>query len=188
MSQPDATVVTEIETIAEVEAVSEVDEPAVEEPAVVEEAPTEEEASVVEEPPVVEEVPVASAPEVAPAPAADPAPAPRPEAPVAASVTSGSQAEMLLDWPDSGFTLQMLGARSEESVVKFIQSQEQPQRFYRFKALFQGAPWHVVVYGQYPTRAAAMEAVRGLPADLRDRNPWARTISSVKEDIKKVDQ
>lgn len=137
------------------------------------------------------------APAPAPAPPAEqprpvPAPAPAPVAPpvtaAATSAAAGSQAEVLLSWPDNGFTLQMLGARSEESVIRFIQSQAQPQRFYRFKTLHQGEPWHVVVYGQYPTRAAATEAVRGLPAALKDRNPWARTISSVKEDIRKIDQ
>ncbi len=189
----DAGAVAEVEPLSEVDAVA--DEQAVamvNDEAEPEPDPIQSEVEV----PVAEETPEQSEPSVAvstpePEPVAEPA-APAPEPPavstepeLTASVTPGSQAEMLLGWPDSGFTLQMLGARSEESVVKFIQSQEQPQRFYRFKALFQGAPWNVVVYGQYPTRAAAMEAVRSLPADLRDRNPWARSISSVKEDIKK---
>lgn len=163
---------------------------------VAEEAPVEQDVAAVQDTPAVEDTVVVQdspsqvEPEVENSAAeSDPVATPgRTETQISTSVTPGSQAEMLLDWPDSGFTLQMLGARSEESVVKFIQSQEQPQRFYRFKALFQGSPWHVVVYGQYPTRAAAMEAVRSLPAELRDRNPWARTISSVKEDIKKIDQ
>ncbi|WP_417583007.1 AAA family ATPase [Nitrincola sp.] len=170
--------VTEVNTVT-ADAVAEV-EP---EPAPAPVLPEVEAPVVADTPEPIEQSAVVSAPESA----SEPAPA-RTEPELSTSVTPGSQAEVLLEWPDSGFTLQMLGARSEESVVKFIQSQEQPQRFYRFKALFQGAPWHVVVYGQYPTRAAAMEAVRSLPADLRDRNPWARSISSVKEDIKKIDQ
>ena len=151
----------------------------------------------------VAQAPVAEVtPTPTPTPAPTPAPAPvqRSESPTPsvtqsvvpaarpAVAASGNNAEQLLSWPDNGFTLQMLGARSEESVIRFIQSQAQPQRFYRFVTLHQDAPWHVVVYGQYPTRAAATEAVRSLPAELRDRNPWARTISSVKEDIRKIDQ
>ncbi len=144
---------------------------------------------------------VAPTPTPAPTPAPAPAPAPQrseapapvvnqpvAQAPSAAASNTGSHAQILLGWPDNGFTLQVLGARSEESVIRFIQSQAQPQRFYRFVTIHQGAPWHVVVYGQYPTRQAATEAVRSLPAELRDRNPWARTISSVKEDIRKIDQ
>ena len=146
---------------------------------------------------------VAPATTTAPIQAPPPAPTPTPQrseappavvnqtvaqAPSAAASNSGNHAQILLGWPDNGFTLQVLGARSEESVIRFIQSQAQPQRFYRFVTIHQGAPWHVVVYGQYPTRQAATEAVRSLPAELRDRNPWARTISSVKEDIRKIDQ
>ena len=151
--------------------------------------------------PTPEPVAQAPAPAATPTPAPTPAPQPvqRSEPPTASvtetaqsvarpTVAAGNNAEQLLSWPDNGFTLQMLGARSEESVIRFINSQAQPQRFYRFVTLHQDAPWHVVVYGQYPTRAAATEAVRSLPAELRDRNPWARTISSVKEDIRKIDQ
>ncbi|EXJ10336.1 SPOR domain-containing protein [Nitrincola nitratireducens] len=127
-----------------------------------------------------------------------PTPAPRverqdpPTAPVtsvAANTTAGAlRSEELMAWPDNGYTLQVLGARSEDSVVKFIRSQQQPHRFYYFRTVFRDEPWHVVVYGQYNTRSAAMEAVNQLPRELRDTNPWARSIASVKADIQKLPQ
>ena len=189
----------EPETVAELEA-----EPDMAPETVSESAPeSAEQQPAPEAEPVVVQAPAASTtptPVAAPAPTQSQQPSQRSEPPTT-SVTetaqpvarstvaaTGNNAEQLLSWPDNGFTLQMLGARSEESVVRFINSQAQPQRFYRFVTLHQDAPWHVVVYGQYPTRAAATEAVRSLPAELRDRNPWARTISSVKEDIRKIDQ
>lgn len=78
-----------------------------------------------------------------------------------------------------------MGARAETSVRDFIQAQEQPQRFYYFQTVFKGAPWHVVVYGQYADRAAATNAVASLPESLRKLRPWARSIAGVKADIRK---
>ena len=78
-----------------------------------------------------------------------------------------------------------MGARSETSIREFIQAQEQPQRFYYFRTVFKGAPWHVVVYGQYATRAAATRAIAELPPSLRKLRPWARSIAGVKADIRK---
>ncbi|MBS97874.1 MAG: hypothetical protein CMI01_04275 [Oceanospirillaceae bacterium] len=95
------------------------------------------------------------------------------------------RADELLEWPDQGYTLQMLGARSVASVEKFIGAQDNPERFYYFRTVYKEAPWHVVVYGQYATREAAMNAVAALPASLRKLRPWARSIAGVKSDIRK---
>ncbi len=94
----------------------------------------------------------------------------------------------LLNWPDRGYTLQMLGAREEKSVKAFLDAQAQPERFYYFSTIFKGKPWHVVVYGQYADRNSALNAVSGLPAALQKLRPWARSIAGVKADIKKKNQ
>ncbi len=128
-------------------------------------------------------------PKPAPAVEAKPKPAPKPVA--AKPVSSGGVAERwlreqeLLGWPEKGYTLQMLGAREEQSVKTFIESQAQPERFYYFRTLFKGKPWHVVVYGQYADRASAVSAVKALPAGLQRLRPWARSIAGVKADIQK---
>ncbi|KAA0876269.1 SPOR domain-containing protein [Nitrincola tapanii] len=145
-------------------------------------------------PVVAAPAPTPVAPPPAP-PAPSVAPAATPSAPPVASAQrsagpSGSylRADELMGWPDSGYTLQILGARSEENVVRFIQAQAQPQRFYYFKTLLRDEPWHVVVYGQYNSRSAAVAAVNQLPKELRDRNPWPRSIAGVKTDIQKINQ
>lgn len=151
---------------------------------------------------------VEARPEPAPKPEPVPAPAPKPEPksepkpvvkaepkpeaqPVASTQPSAGVAERwlreqeLLSWPDQGYTLQMLGAREEASVKAFIQGRSQPERFYYFRTLFKGKPWHVVVYGQYADRASAVNAVKALPPELQKLRPWARSIAGVKADIQK---
>lgn len=123
-------------------------------------------------------------PSEAQAPKADEAARP-PAMESAGEVSSLLRADELLRWPDDGYTLQLLGARSVESVERFIGAQTQPERFYYFSTLYKGAPWHVVVYGQFATRASAMAAIQTLPENLRKLRPWARSIAGVKSDIRK---
>ncbi len=90
-----------------------------------------------------------------------------------------------MSWPSNGYTLQLLGARSEESVNEFMASLKNSNKLYYFKTVFKGAPWHVVVYGQYANKQAANRAVAGLPEELRKLKPWARSIKGVQQDIRK---
>lgn len=91
----------------------------------------------------------------------------------------------ILGWAKSGYTLQMLGARSEQSAIEFIQAQKEPQNFYYFSTIYKGAPWHVVVYGQYANRDVANAAIKKLPIELQKIKPWARSVQGVQLDIKK---
>ncbi|MCP4596497.1 AAA family ATPase [Neptuniibacter sp.] len=101
-----------------------------------------------------------------------------------AAVSSSSDA-LLLKWKSSGYTLQMLGARSEESALKFIKNQKKPGDFHHFETVYKGAPWHVVVYGQYANRDIANSAIRKLSKELQKVKPWARSIKGVQIDIRK---
>lgn len=91
----------------------------------------------------------------------------------------------LLSWPSKGFTLQLQGSRASKSALDFIRKQADKSNFYYFTTIYKGGPWHVVVYGRYPSRETAMADVKNLPAALRRLKPWARTVSGVQSDIRK---
>jgi|GEM_PF-3200480 len=91
----------------------------------------------------------------------------------------------LLSWPSTGFTLQLQGSRAAKSALDFIRQQADKRNFYYFTTIYKGGPWHVVVYGRYPSRESAMADVKNLPASLRRLKPWARTVSGVQSDIRK---
>jgi len=104
---------------------------------------------------------------------------------VATTAKGLSQSEQaLMNWPDKGYTLQMLGARSAESALGFIKSQKKPGDFYHFSTIYKGLPWHVVVHGTFANRDIANAAIRKLPKELQNVKPWARSIQGVKIDIK----
>lgn len=93
--------------------------------------------------------------------------------------------KQLLAWPAKGYTLQLLGARSADSIDQFMRSAKEPEKIYYFQTVFKGAPWHVLVYGQYSNRDAAVRAVSTLPEELRKMKPWPRSIKGVQADIQK---
>ncbi|MCV6588745.1 MAG: AAA family ATPase [Marinobacterium sp.] len=131
-------------------------------------------------PPVVAQQPapvVVKKPEPAPV-VARPAPKPAPQA-------VGPREVELLSWPASGFTLQLQGSRSAKSALEFIRRQPDRKNFYYFTTIYKGGPWHVVVYGRYDSREAAMADVGNLPSALRSLRPWARTVAGVQADIRK---
>ena len=108
------------------------------------------------------------------------------EQPDAASSYFGD-GQTLLTWNPEGYTLQMLGARREESVMEFIASMPEPEKLLSFSTIYKDKPWYVVVYGSYADRNAAMSARGDLPPQLRSRNPWARSIKGMQDDIRRQD-
>ncbi|MEH6472834.1 MAG: AAA family ATPase [Halopseudomonas sp.] len=109
-------------------------------------------------------------------------------APSAPSRSYFGDGQTLLSWDSSGYTLQMLGARREKSVIQFIASMPNKEQLLHFSTIYKEKPWYVVLYGSYPSRAAAMTAMGDLPPKLRSRRPWARSIKGVQDDIRRGDK
>ncbi|EPJ47192.1 MAG: hypothetical protein OFPI_32230 [Osedax symbiont Rs2] len=96
-----------------------------------------------------------------------------------------SSQDLIAKWPASGYTLQLLGARSEASVVNFLQQMPNSQHMYYYQTTLKNRPWNVIIYGKYQNRSAAKTAIAKLPAELRRLKPWIKSIASVQKSIKK---
>ena len=114
----------------------------------------------------------------------EPIVSPKPPVPISTVESSLSESEeVLMNWPSSGYTLQMLGAGVKKSAEKFINAQAEPQKFYLFQTRYKNKPWFVVVYGQYKDRDMAQAASKSLPVTLAKLKPWARTIQGIQTDL-----
>ena len=133
--------------------------------------------------PVVKPVQVVSKPAAVVSKPVKTASVAKPAATVVASSALTEAEQTLLQWPASGYTLQMLGAGKRSSAEQFIQAQAEPQKFYMFQTRYKNKPWFVVVYGQYKDRNAAHAAATALPSALTKLKPWARTIQGIQADI-----
>lgn len=126
--------------------------------------------------------PVATA-KPAPAPAAKPAvPAqqvasakPAPAAKAAAGGTwYASQAP-------GHYVVQILGTSNESTAQAYVREQGGEYRY--FKKNLQGKPLYVITYGNFPSRDAALAAIKNLPAKVQAGKPWPRTVASVQQDL-----
>lgn len=135
-----------------------------------------------------------SAARVAPAPATPAVAAvatPTPAAPAARAVvpatdntaTGAGQQARILALPANQFTLQVLGASSRTNVEQFVQRHSASSLLW-YETRNNGNPWFVVIQGSYASREAARSALAGLPAELRDQQPWVRSLEEVHTEIR----
>ena len=122
---------------------------------------------------------VAAAPEPKVEPAARPAPV-KPVSPVAA--TRVHDADWIRAQPAGRFTLQLLVSRSEEAVQAFIR-QHGLQGDLAYFHRQQGGEGYILLYGSYPSSAAAQVAITTLPARVQRDKPWPRSFASVQAQL-----
>ena len=92
----------------------------------------------------------------------------------------------LLDQDSSFYTLQVLGVRNEESLLNFIKVHKllQKQNVAYYKTAYRGKQWYPLLYGVYPTKSEAAEAVKKLPDKVQKSIPWIRKISAVQNEVR----
>lgn len=93
-------------------------------------------------------------------------------------------AERILAFDPSEYTMQLLGSYKEESIVAVLQKLPGDENLLFFKKTHKGEPWYVLIYGHYADRAAADSAAKKLPAALKGIKPWIRGVSGIQDTVK----
>ncbi|MBC3949814.1 AAA family ATPase [Pseudomonas folii] len=130
----------------------------------------------------------------APKPAAPAATAPKPAAPAQApaQVATAKTAPAAAGKPAAGsswygsqapgrYVVQILGTSSESTAQAFVAEQGGEYRY--FKKTLQGKPLYVITYGNFSDRAAALAAIKVLPAKVQAGKPWPRTVASIQQEL-----
>jgi DamX protein len=130
----------------------------------------------------------------APKPAAPAAAAPKPAAPAQApaQVATAKTAPAAAAKPAAGgswyssqapgrYVVQILGTSSESTAQAFVAEQGGEYRY--FKKTLQGKPLYVITYGNFSDRAAALAAIKVLPAKVQAGKPWPRTVASIQQEL-----
>lgn len=91
----------------------------------------------------------------------------------------------LLDQDASYYTLQVLGVRNEEYLLDFIKRHQllQKKSVAYYKTVYKGKQWYPLLFGVYPTKSEAADAVRELPDTVQKSIPWIRKVSSVQREV-----
>ncbi|TBU92166.1 cell division protein [Stutzerimonas kirkiae] len=139
--------------------------------------------------PATAPAPVAPPVAKAPAPVEKPREAPVPVRPIVADKPKAAP----LNVPDSSanwyaaqngshYLVQVLGTSSEANARELVR--KHGANYHYFVKQHQGKPLYVVTYGSFSSRAAAVAAIKTLPANLQAGKPWARTFASVQQEIR----
>lgn len=79
-----------------------------------------------------------------------------------------------------GYTLQLLGSYRMDDIARYkTRHRLTADRFVEFNTQYLNKPWHVLLYGQYESVAAAKAALKKLPADVQAAHPWVRPFASI---------
>jgi septal ring-binding cell division protein DamX/type II secretory pathway predicted ATPase ExeA len=81
------------------------------------------------------------------------------------------------------YTIQLAAGGSEAAVLEVKQQVSLPDELAVAKALRNGKPWFVLVYGSFPSKASARDTISRLPSKLRQSGPWARSFSSLQDEL-----
>ncbi len=82
------------------------------------------------------------------------------------------------------YSIQILGSYTLEGVSRFIRKYNIDSDMAMYLTQHNKRDWYVLIYGIYPTRQEAQQALRRLPSDLRSKTkPWLRSVSSIQAAI-----
>ncbi len=123
-------------------------------------------------------------------PSTKPTQAPKPAATAAGAntvkgVTSNHGNAWLKTQRPGDYTLQILGGRREAAIRQFAAANRLEGPSTILQTSRDGKPWYVLLYGAYPSRAAASQALAQMPATVRAAKPWPRSIATVQAEIAK---
>lgn len=140
-----------------------------------------------EKPTQVAEVTVPASPAIAPPAKPEPVAVSKPKATVKPPVSKAAQLKglpWLLAQKPGDYTLQLVGARDQAALHKFIAQHQIPSPHAIFQRELNGKPWYSLVGGVYPDRDAAVAERAKLKPPLNRAGVWPRTFVSIQEQLK----
>lgn len=99
-----------------------------------------------------------------------------------AAINSGSSSQNSESLKISGYTIQLMASNQLKKVEDFITTHHLQGKVDYFAASYHGSNWYLLTYGQYPSVAAAKEAVSQLPHELQALKPWVKSMRLVQKE------
>ncbi len=93
----------------------------------------------------------------------------------------------IIDLPEDFYAAQVLSVSTKSQIEDFVVAND----LYNMSAARieqDGQILYVLLLGVYESKNTALEAVRHMPAKVRDLDPWVRPIVGLQESMLKADQ
>lgn len=82
------------------------------------------------------------------------------------------------------YTLQVVAGEHLNTLQKFIRRHRLDEQIAFYRSTRKGQPWYALIYGEYPSKQAAIDARSRLPKKLRRLKPWIRDFASIQASLK----
>lgn len=83
------------------------------------------------------------------------------------------------------YTLQITSSRKENVILKIAKNSDLEHKASYFHTFNKGKDWYILTYSIYSSLEEAEDAVKTMPLEIQGLSPWARSLSSIHEAIKK---
>lgn len=100
--------------------------------------------------------------------------------PFSGQAVPGGSSELALK-NDAHYTVQVVAGRNKAGVVQV--SAALSGRYWIYQTERDGAPWYVLIVGEYPNRAGALDAASKLPAQVKSAKPFIKSFGAVKQEM-----
>ena len=77
------------------------------------------------------------------------------------------------------YTLQILGARDPETLIKFVRQHGIKADTAWYATNLKGKPWYVLVHRFYTNKDVARQSIARLPKGLQEARPWVKSVASI---------
>jgi len=127
--------------------------------------------------------PAAAAAPPPPAPAREKPTPSKPETappPTAAKAAAPTGTRWLEGQPGGNYVVQLYATYQRSSAEQFIAQHRLGAQAKVIATVREGKTWYVVIYGSYPDRTRARNAIGGLPDGVRRLSPWVRKIADLR--------
>lgn len=106
---------------------------------------------------------------------------PAPPVQISNAYTEAEQA--LLNLPTHYFTIQVRSGSEKDQLIKFAKENKLNNATI-FVTLYHKKPWYILTYGTFENYELAQQAVKQMPATVKDLHPWVRPIVTVQNAVK----
>jgi len=97
--------------------------------------------------------------------------------------TGAHSPDWLLKQSPNNWSLQILAAHKPETLLSYLHQHRLGSKVSYFRTRLGQQDWHVILYGQYPSKDKAKAVIPYLPKYIQSNTPWPKDLKSIQKAI-----
>jgi DamX protein len=109
---------------------------------------------------------------------------PAAKAPAAKATAALGSNNELKKKPLRSYTVQLSASGEVAPLLRYAKQNKLAGRYWIYQTEFQAKPWYVLIQGEYTSAKQAKAAINGMPAALKQSQPWPKSFGQVQKEMK----